>query len=61
MRNSSNNGNAGGGLIHPIHNFIGSACFVARLIEEIKPIFFLGLDRCNFEWIKKYELISGGG
>jgi hypothetical protein len=35
--------------------FIGSARFVACLIEEVNPIIYLGSDRCNFGWIKRYS------
>jgi hypothetical protein len=42
-------------------NFIRSACFVARLIEKIKPIISVGSDRFNFEWIKRYERICSKG
>ena len=37
------------------------ACFVACLIEKIKPIISVGSDRFNFEWIKRYERICNKG
>jgi hypothetical protein len=36
-------------------NFIGLACFVACLMEEIKPIISPVSDRFNFGWIKRYS------